>query len=165
MNYKRFIRFGNGKKGDITPLLKNKKAFKSAITEMAKPFFGEKIDKVVGIEARGFIFAGAIAYLLGVGLVLVRKSGSLPMAVLQEKCIDYTGKEKILEIHKDAIKSGERVLIIDDWFETGAQAKATIKMIKKLGGIIVGLSVFIDNTTPEAREFLSEYKYHYLVHI
>ena len=145
--------------------MKDKKAFRSAIEEMARSFFGKKIDKVVGIEARGFIFAGVIAYLLGAGVVMVRKAGALPLSVFQEKCVDYTGKEKILEIRKGVIKKGERALILDDWFETGAQAKVTAKMIKKLGGIIAGFSVFIDNTTPEAKKFLSKYKYHYLAHI
>lgn len=164
MGYAQFIRFsGNSKKGDITPLLKDKGAFRKAIEALIEPFTNEKIDKVVAIEARGFILGGAATYLLKAGFVPVRKGGALPCDVLREEFVDYTGKEKSLEIAKDAIQEGERVLVVDDWFETGAQARATAKMIETLGGVIVGFAVLIDDTTQEAREFLSKYRYHYLV--
>lgn len=165
MNYAKFIRFGENRKGDITPLLKNKKAFRQSIEEMIKPFAGEKIDKVVGLEARGFILGGAIAYLLNVGFVTIRKGGTIPCDVLIEECIDYTGKKKVLEIAKDAFQKGEHILVVDDWIETGAQAKTSAKMIETLGGIIAGFTVLVDDTTKEAREFLSRYKYHFLIKI
>src|SRR3989344_1006022 len=125
MDYAHFIRFvNNSKKGDISPLLADKEAFNRAVQDMLEPFLGEKIDKVAGIEARGFIFAGAIARSLNTGVVMIRKGGKLPCEVLKEVCIDYSGEEKSLEIARDAIKKGERILVVDDWVETGAQSKA-----------------------------------------
>ena len=163
MGYAQFIRFGKNKKGDITPLLRDKKAFRQAVEDLAEPFLGKQIDKVAAIEARGFVFAGAMAYLLNAGVALVRKGGNLPCDVLIEEFVDYTGEKKSLEIHEDEISKGERILIVDDWLQTGAHARATVNMIEKLGGVIVGFAVFIDDSTEEAEAFLSKYQYHYLV--
>lgn len=164
MDYSRLIRFvDKNKKGDITPLLENKKAFKKAVKDLVKPFLKERIDKVAGIEARGFIFAGAVAYLLGAGFVMVRKGGKLPCKVLTSECVDYTGQKKLLEIPIDAVKKGERILVIDDWVETGAQTKASIAMIEELGGIVVGVAAVIDYTPNDVYDLLSKYHYHFLV--
>ena len=98
MDYKKYIRFvKSGKKGDISLLLENKKAFRWAIKELAKPFCKKNIDKIAGIEARGFILAGGVAYLLNKGLIMIRKGGKLPMEALHEDFVDYTGKNKSLE--------------------------------------------------------------------
>lgn len=159
--FRKFIRFG--KKGDITPLLGNKEAFKKAIDEMTSPFLKEKIDKVVSNEARGFIFGGAIADRLNVAFVPIRKKGNLPCKTFSISAKTYTSKIVTLEIHQDALKPGERILLVDDWFEVGGQAKSAIKLIEKLGGVIVGISVLVDETPPKVKDFLSKYHYHYLI--
>ena len=164
MDCKKLIRFGENSKGDISPILENVEAFQQIVAEMSAPFQKENIDKVVAIEARGFIFGAVIAQNLALPLVMVRKEGNLPMEVLKEEAVDYTGKKKVLEIQKDAIKKRERVLVVDDWAETGSQARATFRMIEKLGGKIAGFTVLVDNTTKEAKDFLSQYHYHYLIH-
>lgn len=163
MDYASFIRFGENRKGDISLLLRNKHALAGAIEDLAKPFRGEKIDQVVGLEARGFIFASAIAYLLEAGFVMVRKSGALSCEVLQEEVVDYSKTRKCLEVAKDAIQAGERVLIVDDWIETGSQIRASCKMIESLGGNIVGVAALVNDTSKEAREFLEKYHYHHLI--
>ncbi len=155
MNYPEFIKFENGKKGDITPLLKDERAFSQVVEDLFNLFTAEGIDKVVGIEAMGFIFAAPAAYLLNAGLVLVRKSGKLPGEVF---------REGLLEISKDTIQKGERVLIIDDYIEeTGSKIKASITLVEKLGGIIVGIAVVVDNAEKEVHEFLLKYRYHFLI--
>ena len=165
MDYKKFIRFGKEGKGDISLLLEDVGAFRQAIEEMLAPFQKENIDKVVAIEARGFLFGAVIASTMNVPLAMVRKEGNLPMDVLREEVIDYTGKKKVLEIQKDAIKKGERVLVVDDWVETGSQARTAFQMIEKLGGEIAGFTVLVDNTTKDVKDFLSSYPYHCLIHI
>lgn len=163
MDYASFIRFGENRKGDISLLLRNRWVLAEAIADLAQPFRGERIDQVVGLEARGFIFAAPIAYLLGAGLVLVRKGGALSCEVLHEEVVDYSKTRKCLEIAKDAIQPGERVLVVDDWVETGSQIRASCKMIESLGGNIVGVAALINDALPEAREFLAKYRYHYLI--
>lgn len=162
MDYAKFVRFVNGsKKGDITPLLKDKKVFGSALRDLIKPF--SNIDKVACLEARGFIFAGVAAYLLDAGVVMIRKGGNLPCEVLRKEFVDYSGQKKALEIPKDGIEKGEKVLIIDDWVETGAQSQAAASMIEQLGGIVVGFAVIVDEASEEAYQFLSRYQYHFLI--
>ena len=163
MDYARFIRFERKQKGDITPLLGDRKTFNQAVKDLIEPFSSKQIDKIACLEARGFIFAGAIAYLLNAGVVMVRKGGALPCDVLSEEFVDYTRQRKSLEIAKDAIKKGDRVLIVDDWVETGAQAKASVSMIEQLGGIIVGFAVLVDDASEETYQFLSKYDYHFLI--
>lgn len=149
--------------GDITPLLADRKAFKKAIDEMATPFLNENVDKVVSIEARGFILGGAIADRLNAAFVPIRKKGKLPFETLKASAKDYKSGKTTLEIHQDAIKKGEKVLLVDDWFEDGGQGKSAIKLIEKLRGGIVGISVLVDDTSPKTKKFFSKYNYHYLV--
>lgn len=165
MNYKKFIRFGKNGKGDISLLLEDAGALKQAVVEMLASFQRNKIDKVAAIEARGFLFGVLIASTSHLPLVLVRKGGNLPLEVLREEVIDYTGRKKILEIQKDAIRKGERVLVVDDWLETGAQIRGALQIIEKAGGEIAGIAVLVDNATPDAKNFLLNYSYHYLIHI
>ena len=128
---------------DITPLLANGKAFNTAIDALAEHFSDRAVDKVLGIEARGFIFAAPIAYRLDAGFVPVRKAGKLPWEIeKQEYELEY-GTD-LLEIHKDAIAPGERALVIDDVMATGGTAAATIRLVEKLGGSIVGLGFVIE---------------------
>jgi len=161
INYQDFIRPGKDI-SDIMPLFREGEVFSQVIDEMVKPFMDVGVDKVVGIEARGFILAGAVAYRLKSGVVAVRKAGRLPGKVISKEIIDYSGKVKVLEIQQDAIDQGERVIIVDDWFESGNQAKATAYLVEKLGGKIVGFSVIVDETNNKTKEFLNRYGYYYL---
>jgi adenine phosphoribosyltransferase len=130
---------------DITPLLKDPKVFKSAIDVLADHYRAQHIDTVVSVEARGFIFGGALAYALGAGFVPARKPGKLPwMKIKVEYSLEY-GTDAI-EMHQDAIARGQRVLVFDDVLATGGTIEATIKLVNALGGSVVGAAFLIDLT-------------------
>src|ERR1700684_955637 len=123
---------------DITTLLKDKKAFATLIDALAEHYLDKKIDLVLGMEARGFIFAPALAYRLNAGFVPVRKPGKLPAATTKyDYALEYG--TNTLEIHQDAIKKGEHVMIVDDLLATGGTAEATTKLDESLGGKAEGL--------------------------
>ena len=128
---------------DITTLLGNPRAFRRAVDEMVQPYAGLKIDKVAGLEARGFILGGAVAHQLSVGFIPVRKKGKLPHLVIGEDYDLEYGRDRI-EIHIDALEKGERVLLVDDLIATGGTAFACIKLLERAGAIVVGCSFVID---------------------
>lgn len=147
---------------DITTLLKDADALKECINQMAERFKDVHIDMVIGPESRGFIFATPLAYLLGTGFVPVRKPGKLPAETISyEYKLEY-GTDK-LEIHKDAIKPGQKILIIDDLLATGGTMFAAAKLVEKLGGEVVGLGFLIELNDLNGREKLSGYKVESLV--
>jgi adenine phosphoribosyltransferase len=128
---------------DVTTLFSDPRGFRMAVDQMLHPYAGQKIDKVVGLEARGFILGGAIAHQLTLGFVPIRKKGKLPGPVISEEYkLEYG--EAIMEIHDDAIQPGEKVLIVDDLLATGGTAEAGIKLVERLGGEIVGCAFIID---------------------
>lgn len=128
---------------DVTTLFADPRGFRMAIDQMLHPYAGERIDKVVGLEARGFILGGAIAHQLSVGFVPVRKKGKLPGTTISEEYTLEYG-EAIVEIHDDALRPGEKVLIVDDLLATGGTAEAGIKLVERLGAEIVGCAFVID---------------------
>lgn len=128
---------------DITPLLGDAQGFARAIDELSDKFSDVNADRVLGMEARGFIIAAPVAYRMGAGFVPVRKAGKLPWAVVREEYSLEYGRDK-LEIHRDAIHPGERILVIDDVLATGGTAAATVKLVEALGGIVVGVGVLIE---------------------
>jgi len=141
---------------DITTLLKEGETFHQAIDALADPFRNTGIDLVVGPEARGFVIGAPVAYTLGAGFVPVRKPGKLPGEILShEYSLEY-GKN-CLEIHKDAIVPGQKVLIVDDLLATGGTIQATIEMVEALGGIIVGLVFLIELSYLDGRKNLGKY--------
>ena len=145
---------------DITTLLADGAAFRQVIDAMAAPF--DDVDKVVIIESRGFILGTPIAYAKGAGVVPVRKPGKLPSDTLTESyALEYGINE--LQIHTDAIAPGERVLIVDDLLATGGTAEATIKLVERLGGMIVGISVLAELTALSGRAHTGSYTVHSLV--
>jgi adenine phosphoribosyltransferase len=147
---------------DITPVLQDKKAFRFLINELIKPYKNKKIDKVVGIDARGFLLAAPIALKLGAGLCIVRKKGKLPYeTVAQNYSLEYG--EETIEMHKDSILPGEKVLIVDDVIATGGTLKACVDLVEKLGGKIVGIAVFIELKDLKGREKLKKYRLYSLV--
>jgi adenine phosphoribosyltransferase len=128
---------------DITPLLGDSKGFSRAVDELADRFEDSQADRVLGVEARGFIIAAPVAYRMGAGFVPVRKAGKLPWAVVREEYSLEYGRDK-LEIHRDAIHPGERILVIDDVLATGGTAAATVRLVEALGGVVVGVGVLIE---------------------
>ncbi|KPU84750.1 adenine phosphoribosyltransferase [Marinosulfonomonas sp. PRT-SC04] len=128
---------------DVTTLFADPRGFRMAIDQMLHPYAGMQIDKVVGLEARGFILGGAIAHQLTVGFVPIRKKGKLPGVVISEAYTLEYG-EAVMEIHDDAIKAGERILVVDDLLATGGTAAASIKLVERLGGEIISTSFIID---------------------
>lgn len=142
---------------DITPVLEDKKLFRFLIDSLAKAVSKEKIDKIVGIDARGFILASALAYKLKTGLAIVRKKGKLPWKTIKKEYkLEYA--TETIEMHRDAIKPGERVLLCDDVLATGGTMKATIELVKKLKAKIVGVLFFIELKDLKGREKLKGYK-------
>jgi len=128
---------------DVTTLFADPRGFRMCIDQMLHPYAGQPIDKVVGLEARGFILGGAIAHQLGTGFVPVRKKGKLPgTTISQDYKLEYG--EAIVEIHDDALEAGERILVVDDLLATGGTAEAGIKLIERLGGDIIGCSFIVD---------------------
>jgi adenine phosphoribosyltransferase len=128
---------------DITTLLGNPRAFRAAVDQMVQPYAGLKIDKVAGLEARGFILGGAVAHQLSVGFVPVRKKGKLPFSVIGEDYQLEYGMDRV-EIHTDALEKGERVLLVDDLIATGGTAFAGIKLLERAGASVIGCSFVID---------------------
>jgi adenine phosphoribosyltransferase len=128
---------------DITPLLNDPHTFKMAIDAMAQPYIGHHLDLVVGIEARGFIIGAALAYILNTGLIPLRKPGKLPFLTHRMSySLEYGSAE--LEIHRDAIKPGQRVIIVDDLLATGGTMRASVDLVKTLGAEIVGVSFLVE---------------------
>ena len=128
---------------DITTLLGEPQAFRRAVDELVHPYAGGRIDKVAGIEARGFILGGAVADRLSCGFIPIRKKGKLPWKTIgQQYSLEY-GVD-IIEIHADAIKPGERILIVDDLIATGGTAEAAAKLISRTGGLVAGAAFLVD---------------------
>jgi len=143
---------------DITPLLGNPAAFGRAVDDLVTRFHDvPEIDRVVGIEARGFILAAPVAYRLRAGFVPIRKAGKLPWAVAREAYDLEYGTDK-LEIHRDAIRPSEKILIVDDVLATGGTAEATAKLVETLGGIIVGVGFLLELHDLMGRTRLGEYR-------
>jgi len=128
---------------DITPLIGDPKAFKTVINLLAKKYQNQKIDKILCVESRGFIFASALSYKLGIGIVPVRKKGKLPYKTTKETYSLEYGTDT-LEMHIDAFQKGARILIIDDLLATGGTVTACTRLVKKLGGKVAGLGVVIE---------------------
>ena len=147
---------------DITTLLQDGDAFRQALNQMLKRYLDAAIDKVVAIEARGFIFGSVLAYRLGCGFVTARKPGKLPYRTIREEySLEYG--TNALEIHEDSINPGEKVLIVDDLLATGGTALATAKLVEKLGGEVVAIEFLIELGFLNGREKLLKYPVHSLI--
>ena len=147
---------------DITTLLKVPDAFRAVIDRMADQVGDTKVDVVVGMESRGFIFSAPLAYQLRAGFVPVRKLGKLPAETLEvEYELEYG--TATLEIHADAIEKGQRVLIVDDLLATGGTVMGTIELVRRLGGEVVGLAFMVELTALHGRDKLGEFEIHALL--
>ena len=149
---------------DITTLLQDGDAFRLAMNRMLKKHLAAdaKIDKVVGVEARGFVLGGVMAYKLGCGFVPARKPGKLPYrSVREEYTLEYG--TNALEIHEDAITPGDKVLVVDDLLATGGTALAAAKLVEKLGGIVCGIDFLVELAFLRGRDKLGGYVIHSLI--
>jgi adenine phosphoribosyltransferase len=143
---------------DVTTLFADPRGFRMCVDQMLHPYAGMRSDKVVGLEARGFILGGAIALQLGTGFVPIRKKGKLPgRTISQDYKLEYG--EAIVEVHDDAITAGETILLVDDLLATGGTAEAGIKLIERLGGKIVGCAFIIDLPELGGRKLLEKLGY------
>jgi len=148
---------------DITTLLKDKKGFASLIDALSEHYIEKEIDLVLGMEARGFIFGPAVAYRLNAGFIPVRKPKKLPAATAS---IEYELQygQNTLEIHRDAVQNGQRVIIVDDLLATGGTAKATVKLAESLGATVVGCGFVVELDFLKGREKLGNYDVFSLLH-
>lgn len=140
---------------DVTTLFADARGFRMAVDQLLNPYAGERIDKVVGLEARGFILGGAVAHQLSVGFVPIRKKGKLPGAVLSEAYVLEYG-EAVVEIHQDALKPGDRVLVVDDLLATGGTAAAGIRLCERLDAQVIGCAFVIELPDLGGRVLLEE---------
>ncbi len=141
---------------DITPLLKDPKVFGQAVDAMADSLNNKGVEYLVGVEARGFIFAAALAYKLGMGLVIVRKLGKLPFETINAT-YDLEYGNDALEVHRDSISGGSKVVLVDDLLATGGTSAVVGELVKKLGGDIVGYSFLIELIELKGRDKLKPY--------
>lgn len=147
---------------DITPLLKDPECFHAIIEEFTKKYWHARIDKIVGIESRGFIFGSPLAFHLKAGFVPVRKPGKLPADVFEVKYnLEYGSNS--LSIHRDAIQEGERILIVDDLLATGGTAAATVHLLRQLGADIVGVAFLVELLDLDGRKKLDGCEIHSLI--
>ncbi len=147
---------------DITTLLKDPEAFKGSIDLLVDPYRDRRVDVVVGMESRGFIFSAPMAYTLGVGFVPVRKLGKLPAETVSvEYALEYG--TNTLEIHRDAITPGQRVLIVDDLLATGGTVSGTIDLVRRIGGEVVSLAFLVELRFLKGRERLRGYDVHSII--
>jgi adenine phosphoribosyltransferase len=142
---------------DITTLMQDGESFREACEILYLRYKNENLNKIVGIDARGFVFAAVLAYKLGIGIVPVRKKGKLPYKTISEKYdLEYGTAE--VEIHEDSIKPGERVVIVDDLIATGGTIAAAAKLVEKLGGEIVECAFVVELPDLKGREMIKDYK-------
>ena len=148
---------------DITPLLQDKRAFTLAIDKLAEPCLDNKPDVIIGIDARGFILSAALAYKLNTGLAIIRKKGKLPYKkIWKEYKLEYATDR--VEMHEDAVKPGQKVLIVDDVLATGGTMGATAEMVEKLGGEIISIAFLMELDFLKGRKKLKKYNIYSLLH-
>jgi adenine phosphoribosyltransferase len=135
----------SGSRCDVTPLFADPQAFSRLLDDLTRQLAGTEFDQVAAVDALGFILGTALALRTGKGLFAVRKGGKLPVRADAAEFVDYTGRSKSLELRRDAVVPGTRVLLVDDWVETGAQVRAAISLIERRGGAVAGVaSINID---------------------
>lgn len=148
------------KRSDVTPIFAEPAAFKALVDDLVAPWRREKIDRVVGTDALGFVVGTAMALKLGVGFVPVRKGGKLPVAKERVAFRDYSGAEKIFELRANPWPLGTRVLLTDEWIETGGTAQAAVQLIERAGGIVVGIAAIAFRKNDKTAPLWAKYRCH-----
>jgi adenine phosphoribosyltransferase len=146
-----------GPRCDVTPLFADPQAFAALVVDLCAPFMEIEIDYVAGIDALGFILGTAMAMHLKKGFIPIRKGGKLPAAVSWAEFVDYSGQRKTLELRQGMIKDGERVLVVDEWVETGAQMQAAVDLIEGAGGCVVGIAAINMDKNPVVNRLRERY--------
>jgi adenine phosphoribosyltransferase len=160
MDYARLIDTRTrGPRYDVTPLFADYAAFSDLVEDLAQHFDGIEFDCVAGIDALGFVLGTALAWRFKKGLVTIRKGGKLPIETDQIEFVDYMGR-KSLELRPDLIQAGVRVLVVDEWIETGAQARAAIELLERRGGVIVGVAAICIDDNENTRGLRERYDCH-----
>lgn len=150
----------SGARCDVTPLFANHVAFAQLIDDLAFPFKSTSIDFVAGIDALGFILGTALAMHLQKGFIPIRKEGKLPVDAIKKDFVDYTGHRKALELRKGIIQESAKVLVVDEWIETGAQIQAAVELIEEEKGIVVGIATINIDANPLPKQLQEKYKCH-----
>jgi len=146
-----------GPRCDVTPLFTDSAAFLSLVEDLAKPFSNLDFEYVAGIDALGFILGTALGMYMHRGVVAIRKGGKLPVPVVSRQFTDYSGQVKTLELRTDILKPGDRVLLVDEWIETGSQVKAAIELLDALQAIVIGIATINVDDNPVTRQLQDEY--------
>jgi len=149
-----------GNRNGVTPLFADRDGFAQLAADLACPFIGASIDLVIAIDALGFILGTAVAERLEVGVVPVRKGGKLPVPSERVEFVDYTGTSKVLEIRRDALAPGTRVLVVDEWVETGAQVTAAIALAERLGAEVGGIATICMDRNAKTSRLRERYVVH-----
>jgi adenine phosphoribosyltransferase len=147
-----------GPRCDVTPLFADFESFSALVDDLLAQFNTDAFDYVAGIDALGFILGTAISFRAFKGFIPIRKGGKLPVETLSVHFVDYSGQEKSLEMRVDAIKPGARVLLVDEWIETGAQVNAAIELIESQQGVIVGVATINIDENKETEKLRKKYK-------
>lgn len=146
-----------GPRCDVTPLFADPSAFAALVTDLCSPFQSTAIDYVAGIDALGFILGTAMALHLNKGFIPIRKGGKLPVDVTAVEFVDYSGQPKTLELRQGSIQSGDRVLLVDEWIETGAQVGAAVDLIEGAGAVVAGIAAINMDDNPGVRRLRKKY--------
>ena len=149
-----------GPRCDVTPLFADGDALQALVADLAQPFEKFEFEYVTGIDALGFILGMALALHMDKGFVPIRKGGKLPVEVVSRHFVDYTGEQKTLELRTDILKPGDRVLLVDEWIETGAQVTAAIELVEELGAKIIGIATINIDENPATRKIREKYFLH-----
>ena len=148
----------SGPRCDVTPLFADPAAFAELVVDLCAPFDAADIDFVAGIDALGFILGTAIAVHLGKGFIPLRKGGKLPVAVNTVEFVDYSGQSKALELRRGGLPAGARVLVVDEWLETGAQVQAAVALVEAAGGAVAGIAAINMDDNPGVMDLRRRYK-------
>ncbi len=148
---------------DVTPLFADHAAFSSLVDDLVRPFSHTRPDLVAGIDALGFILGVAVATRLGLGFVPIRKGGKIPSEVDSLELTDYTGQRKSLELRRGAVQPGARILLVDEWVETGAQVTTAAELIERSGGVVIGVCAINIDANERTQKIRSRYFCHSLL--
>jgi adenine phosphoribosyltransferase len=153
----------SGPRTDVSPIFANHAALSALVDDLVQPFSSVQTELVAGIDALGFVLGAAIAVKLAVGFIPIRKGGKIPGAVDSLEFVDYTGLRKSLELRKGAIRSGAKVLVVDEWVETGAQIAAAVELVENGGGIVIGICAINIDDNERTRKLREKYVCHSLL--
>ncbi len=158
--YRKYINKETKGRCDVTPLFGNPEAFSKLLNDLIKPFRKTKFNKIVGLDALGFVIGGALAQKMKMGFIPIRKVGKLPglnKTILRTSFKDYSKTKKTFEINKSAVNKGDKVLLVDEWIETGSQIKAAIKLIEKQCGKVIGVSTLCSHKNKNTKILFDNY--------